>query len=121
MADYRRLHELHDIDHNTLTGVKAMIDKLSAINHKMPISYARVFIQVALNPGSGPTDYADHLDMDQPSVSRILKELSGKARHRKEAAELVEHVVSAESGRDKEYYLTRAGMTLMYDLIRAVR
>jgi len=59
--------------------------------------------------------------MEQPIVSRILLELSGKTRHRKEAVGLVEHVVSAESGRDKEYYLTKAGMTLMYDLIRAVR
>jgi hypothetical protein len=113
-------HLLSAKDEGTLRVLAKVADLLLMINPKMPLSYLRAFIEVALSPGKGPTAYANSLGLVQPVASRILMEIGPSARTRSAPDHLVYWVSSPLNGREKEYYLTPKGLTLMYDVLRAL-
>jgi len=98
--------------------VRDIIDMFLAIERKMPLIYARSFIEVALNPGKGPTTYGSAIGTGQPQMSRILLEIGPQARHKQNSLNLVGQVASPNNAREIQTHLTPAGMTLMYDIIR---
>lgn len=116
-----KVHKLSDADYKTLTNVKAILEVLNEIDHQMPISYARAFIEVALYPGRGPSELGRALNVAQPIMSRTLHEIGDRPRTRDEKLGLVELVPGFPDARQKECYMTHAGLKAMYDLIRAVR
>lgn len=116
-----KTHKLSNVDYKTLTNVKAILDVLNDIDHRMPLSYARAFVEVALHPGKGPSEIGRALNVDQPIMSRTLSEIGDRPRSRNEKLGLVELVPGSPDARLKECYMTHAGLKLMYDLIRAIR
>lgn len=98
--------------------VRDIVDMFLTIDRKMPLIYVRAFMEVALNPGKGPTSYGIAIGTGQPQTSRILLEIGPQARFRQDGLKLVDQATSPDSAREKQAYLTPAGMTLMYDIIR---
>lgn len=112
-----RIHALSDAEASALQKCRLIVEAFRTIDHKIPASYIAAFLAVALQPGKGPTAYAQVLDTIQPIASRMLLEIGPKARHKSTPLGLVDKDVSAHSLRDHEYFLTPRGRKLMADLI----
>lgn len=121
MLSNAQKHRLVHKDDITLNRLASALDILLAINPKMPLTYARAFVEVARNPGKGPTVYGLAMNMAQPVASRVLLEIGPNTRHRDQPDHLVDWTFAAHSLREKEYYLTPKGHTLMRELLRALQ
>lgn len=104
-----------------LMKLNAAIDILRSYDHKIPASYISAALNVAINPGNGPTHYAKAMGTIQPIASRLLLEIGEKARHRDGPLGLVEAQISPESLRDKQYHLTAKGLDLAKRLADVLR
>lgn len=113
-----KFHELNDDDARALRKLKRAIESFRALDPRMPTSYVDAFLSVCLEPGKGPTDYAQDMGTIQPIASRVLLEIGGKARLREESLELVDRQVSDASLRNQEYFLTPKGRQLMNQLLK---
>lgn len=120
MDCYNRFHKISDEDMRSLMKIRDIFDMFLALNHKMPLIYARSFIEVALSPGKGPTMYGNAIGTSQPQMSRILLEIGQRARVLESGLKLIDLVPSSDSGRERQAYLTPKGMALMYDILRRV-
>lgn len=118
MGHYDRLHKLSNEDRRSLMRVRDIMDMFLTIDRKLPLIYARAFIEVALNPGRGPTAYGSAMGTGQPQMSRILLEIGPQARFRQEGLMLVDQMPAPDNAREKQIFLTPAGITLMYGIIR---
>ena len=118
MINYSRFHTLSNEDRRTLMNIRDIIDIFLELDRKMPLIYVRTFIEVALNPGKGSTAYGSAIGTGQPQMSRLLLEIGPQARFREHGLKLIDQMTSPDSAREKQAYLTPAGMTLMYDIIR---
>lgn len=114
-------HQLSHKDEMRLMGMAQSMDLMLNINPKMPLHYARTFIEVAIHPGKGPTLYAKALGTTQPVISRVLQEIGDHTRHRDRADGLVDWTFAPHSIREKEFRLTPKGMTLMSDILDALQ
>jgi hypothetical protein len=70
-------------DAKELEKIAKIIDAFRHVDSKIPSSYMAAFLRVALEPGRGPTEYAQKLNTRQPIASRILLEM-GKIEHRRD-------------------------------------
>lgn len=84
----------------------------------MPMSSARAFVEIAMNPGKGPVAYGRAMGIEQPIMSRLLLDLGPKPRYNKEhRTKLIDRTYSSTNMREQEYYLTYEGYKLMRELI----
>ena len=116
MSDIKR-HEPNITDYKALHRLQRILDILISTNHKMPLSSARAFVEVAMNPGKGPTAYGRAMGVEQPTMSRLLLDLGPKPRYGEHRPKLVDRTSSPKDIRETEYYLTFEGYRLMRDLI----
>jgi DNA-binding MarR family transcriptional regulator len=80
---------------------------------KMTTSYLVAFLAVAMDPGKGPTAYAERLGTIQPVMSRVLLEIGKKARSRETGAlGLVDSEPDPGNLRQHRYFLTEKGREL---------
>lgn len=121
LSNFTKVHKLSDDDAKALGKVRAIINVFREADHKIPASYIAAFLAVALEPGKGPTHYAQQLGTVQPIMSRLLLEIGQKSRHRDEPLGLVDREVSAHSLRDQEYFLTHKGKAMMNDLLEIIK
>jgi DNA-binding MarR family transcriptional regulator len=121
MPNNKRFHELNDEDAKTFRKLQRAIEAFRSLDPRMPSSYIAAFLAVVLEPGKGPTEYAQDLGTIQPIMSRVLLEIGTKARMRDEGLQLVDRQVSDVSLRNQEYFLTPKGRQLMNQLLRALR
>jgi DNA-binding MarR family transcriptional regulator len=84
----------------------------------MPSSYIAAFLQVAMKPGEGPTDYAKYLGTIQPVMSRTLSEIGVKARERDEPLFWVDREEDRENMRKKRFFLTAKGQALLRRILK---
>ena len=115
-----RYHEISNADRKTLIKARDMLDILLTLNHKMPVIYARSFLEITLSPGKGPTSYGHSVGISQPNMSRVLLELGAKSRHREDGLKLVDKFPSLDNAREQEYHLTLKGLKLMFDIVRTI-
>lgn len=119
--DFDRSHKLSNQDYTSLVKLRRALDLIIAENRKMPILYARTFVEVSLNPLRGPTAYAQSIGVSQPYMSRVLREIGADPRHRAEIVGLIDSAQSPTSGREMEYFLTPNGLMLMQRLIQVLK
>jgi hypothetical protein len=118
MDSYDRFHRISDQDKFALMRIRDIFDMFLAQNHKMPLIYARAFMEVALSPGKGPTMYSATIGTSQPQMSRVLLNIGPRARWVESGMKLIDLAPSPENGRERQAYLTPKGLTLMYDILR---
>ncbi|MBB4039088.1 hypothetical protein GGR34_000723 [Microvirga flocculans] len=113
-----RFHQLSDDERKALRKVVKLIQRFRDEDGRIPSSYMEAFAAVALEPGKGPTGYAEDMRTIQPIASRVLLEIGPKARQRPSALELVDRQQKPDSWRETEYFLTPKGRKLMRDIIK---
>jgi DNA-binding MarR family transcriptional regulator len=107
-----------DGDLKTLNKLYRVIEEFRKEQPAMPTSYISAFLQVAMKPGEGPTDYAKALGTIQPVMSRYLSEIGIKAREREEPLHWVDREEDLQNLRKKRFFLTAKGRGLMHRIIK---
>lgn len=118
MAAATRFHELNEEERKALKALKRCIELFRELDSRMPSSYIDAFLSVALEPGKGPTGYAQMMNTIQPVASRVLLEVGPKARQKEEPLGLVDRQTNPENWREQEYFLTPKGRKLMRDILK---
>lgn len=110
-------------DAKELEKIAKIIDAFRHVDSKIPSSYMAAFLRVALDPGQGPTTYAQQLNTRQPIASRILLEMGkiDEARERSGEIGLVNRMTAPDNLRSQNYFLTHKGRMLMNKLIKIIR
>lgn len=108
-----KFHELDDDQRKLFRRLKRTIEAFRSLYPNMPTSYVDAFLSVVLEPGKGPSDYAEDMGTIQPIASRVLLEIGTKARLRDEGLHLVDRQLSDTSLRNHELFLTPKGRQLM--------
>ncbi|SDR31636.1 hypothetical protein SAMN05519103_01954 [Rhizobiales bacterium GAS113] len=73
------------------------------------LNHARAFLNVAMEPGQGPTHYGTKLGAIQPVVSRLLLELGIRARSGEKGLGLIDRDEAPDDLRGKRYHMTPEG------------
>jgi DNA-binding MarR family transcriptional regulator len=76
-----------------------------------------MLLEVARDPGLGPSEYGRRLGCDQASASRDLSILGVKARSNKRGLDLVESVRDLMDRRQLHYHLTPKGRALIESIL----
>jgi len=116
-----RFHRLSDAELSALRVCHKIIKRFREEDGRIPSSYMEAFTVVAMEPGKGPTGYAEDMGTIQPIASRVLLEIGPKARQRPQALELVDRQQKPDNWREQEYFLTSKGGKLMRDLLEILR
>ena len=119
----KRFAEPNEDDART---IRAVLDVLRLFREEaptVPVSYAMAFLQVALKPGGGSTDYMGSLDTIQPNMSRILLSLANRERGKvygESGYGLLDFAPDPLDLRRNRTYLTPKGRALLHNVLTAV-
>lgn len=105
-------------DFRTLSKLARVIEEFRKEQPAIPSAYIATFLQVAMKPGQGPTEYAKALGSIQPVLSRTLSEIGIKAREREEPLYWVDREEDPENRRTKRFFLTGKGQALLHRIIK---
>lgn len=106
-----RFRGLDEDDHKVIRRLDNALAQLQSrgIN---TINHARALLQVAMEPGQGPTHYGSRLGAIQPVVSRLLLELGIRARNGTPGLNLIDRDEAPDDLRGKRYHMTPDGRVL---------
>ena len=102
-----------------LTALLRCVAVLTEINPQMPVGQALALIQVALDPGKGPREYAQALKIPESTVSRHLIALAIAERGPIDVA-LLDVRVNPLNMRLKQYWLNPRGAAIVNKCLAAL-
>jgi len=82
----------------------------------LPVNYIHCLIEIENNEGLSLTSLAEKLDLQMPTVSRIISNLEDRGK----AYGLVESIRDPKSRRSKKVYLTNRGKSFTRKITSAV-
>jgi DNA-binding MarR family transcriptional regulator len=102
-----------------LVALLRSVASIAEINPGMPIGQAMAFVQVALDPGRGPREYAEALRVPESTVSRWLLDLGQRDRG-VTSVKLLEWRMNPKNLRTKQYFLNGKGTSLINRCLAAL-
>jgi DNA-binding MarR family transcriptional regulator len=114
-----RIRQSLSDDHKTaLNKIVNVLQALRKVRPTMPINHAFAFLTVALDEGLGVTEYAERLNVSQSVMTRWLYDIGLQTRTREPGLDLVIQRADPLDMRRHQTFLTDAGRSLAYELIR---
>lgn len=109
-----------DASMRRLVAVADIVGAFRELSPSFPASYMLAFLDVAMRPGGGSTDYMATLETVQPVMSRILVALGPKSRAGEDGFGLIETALDVRDLRRRRSFLTPKGKGLLKRITRAV-
>jgi|SRR5271165_3160137 len=99
-----------------VTPLVNVLRQFLAIDNKLPISYAVLFLEIARNEGTTLLDLHTLTGMPVSTLSRIAGALAGNRQKNAQSFGLIRYGQDRKNGRRKPLYLTPKGKKLVRDL-----
>jgi DNA-binding MarR family transcriptional regulator len=106
-------------ERSALTRVIHTLDEFDKLSDQFPVSYMKMFLEIALKEGLGPTDYAERLGKIKGPASRIINSLGKYPRRTEKSYELIDKYDDPQDQRKTPIFLTAKGEQLAKKLLRA--
>jgi DNA-binding MarR family transcriptional regulator len=111
---------LPEEDVRKLEKLLRAVEVFRELETSLPLSYVAAFLNVAISPDKGVSEYARDLGVAQPVASRVLLEIGKKARYGGEGLGLIDQDFAPNDLRTKHAYLTPKGVKLVRKLTLAL-
>lgn len=99
--------------------INKTLDVFETLSDQFPVSYMKMFMEIALKQGLSPTDYAQRLGKLKGPACRIIDSLGSHPRRTEKCHELIEKFDDPIDARVKHVVLTSKGEQLAKKLLRA--
>lgn len=106
-------------ERSALERVIRTLDEFENLSDQFPVSYMKMFLEIAVRPGLGPTDYAQRLNKIKGPASRIINSLGSYPRRTEKSYELIDKFDDPHDQRKTPIFLTAKGEALAKKLLRA--
>lgn len=106
-------------ERSAFTRVIRTLDEFEKLSDQFPVSFMKMFLEITLKEGLGPTDYAERLGKIKGPASRIINILGDHPRNTEKTHGLIEKIDDPQDQRKTHIFLTAKGEILAKKLLRA--
>jgi DNA-binding MarR family transcriptional regulator len=106
-------------ERKALTRLVHALDEFEKLSDQFPVSFMKMFLEIALKEGLGPTEYAQRLGKIKGPASRIINTLANSPRHKEKTYDLIKKFDDPQDQRKSPIFLTAKGEALAKRLLRA--